>query len=154
MFLIDPVLVKVALFCSTAYTVVAFMGYITNLGERQRMIGVALGVAVSLLIVWLLNPFGSLQSFGPSPIILILLMIISIVLGSVAEFIFSLGNKKIRWRELIKPILISPLLLFPLIGLLQKAESLDTLASISLMLVAFQNGFFWRQMVEKLKGAL
>lgn len=154
MLLIDPLLSKIIFICALGYTFLASVGYLAHRADYSRLIGVLLGVLACLGIHFILRPFSGLHSFGPSPVLLVLLMFVSIILGTIAEYLFSLGRKKFSWTKMLRPALISPILLFPLVGLLQKSNELNTLAIVSLLIVAFQNGFFWREMIEKLRGAI
>lgn len=154
MVLIDPFLSKLIFGSAIAYTLVTTLGYLLNRTEQQRLIGISCGAVLSITVFLVFRPFSGLQSFGPSPVLLVAMILVAIILGTCAEYLFSLGRKKFSWYKMIRPTLISPILLLPLVGLLQKSNELDALATISLLLVAFQNGFFWREMIEKLRGAL
>jgi hypothetical protein len=88
------------------------------------------------------------QSFGGlSPAITIVVMLVSTVVGIVAQYFFSLKGR-FSWRTFLKPICITPIVLLPLLGTMQTSTNLQTLQVISLAFISFQNGFFWEVVIQ------
>jgi hypothetical protein len=79
----------------------------------------------------------------------VLAMLVGIVLGMVAQYVWS-KPEKFGWLDFLRPIVISPLVLLPLIGSLS-GESLEAMQLMSLALLAFQNGYFWQQVLKDAK---
>jgi len=90
----------------------------------------------------------SFQSFGGvSPIIAIAIMFVCTILGIVAHYFFSLKGK-FSWRNLLKPLCVSPIVFLPLIGSVQSISNLESIQMFSFAILAFQNGFFWQKIFE------
>lgn len=85
---------------------------------------------------------------GISPITAIIIMFGSIILGIIANHRYV--SRKISWHSLSRPIVISPMILLPLIGTLPSSTDLESLQLICLSIIAFQNGFFWKTIFERI----
>lgn len=97
-------------------------------------------------------PTPGLQSFGGgvSPIIGVCIIEVGVILGIVAELI----NRKPRKPapiEILQPILASPIVLLPLYGTIHTLPKLQSKQIIWLVLLGFQNGWFWKTVIEKVK---
>ena len=94
---------------------------------------------------------GSRQSFGggTSPVLAVTLMFAGVVLGIIATYIFNMTGA-FSWRDFARPLVISPLVLLPLIGSLQGA-ALEPVQLVCFTILAFQNGFFWQQVLRDAK---
>ncbi len=93
----------------------------------------------------------SRQAFGGvSPLIAIGIMFVCTILGIIGHYFFYLGGK-FSWRTLLKPLFISPIVLLPLIGSVQGASNLESIQMISFAILSFQNGFFWKVVIERAK---
>ena len=73
-------------------------------------------------------------------------MAIGVIFGIVAQHVWS-KPKKLKVLDFLRPIVVSPLVLLPLIGSLQEGP-LELIQLASLTLLAFQNGFFWQQVLK------
>jgi hypothetical protein len=78
-------------------------------------------------------------------------MAIGVVFGMVAQYVWTKPAKP-NFLDFLRPIVVSPLVMLPLIGSLQDGP-LETLQLASLTLLAFQNGFFWQQVLKDAKPA-
>jgi uncharacterized membrane protein YwaF len=123
---------------------------------RQRSSRRPLTYAVVLLIAAGLGwapgfPFGSSrQAFGgASPVLAVALMFVGVILGIAATYIFHLSGA-FSWRDFMRPLVVSPLILLPLIGSLQGA-ALEPVQLVCFTVLAFQNGFFWQQVLRDAK---
>ena|ERR1041384_6105636 len=94
------------------------------------------------------------QSFGGlSPVTTIAVMLVSTIVGIVAQYFFSL-KKPFSWRSFLKPICITPIVLLPMLGTMQTSSNLQTLQVISLAFISFQNGFFWEVVIQHAESKL
>jgi hypothetical protein len=76
-------------------------------------------------------------------------MAVGVVFGMVAQYVWS-NPKRPKLLDFLRPIVISPLVMLPLVGSLQDG-ALETIQLASLTLLAFQNGFFWQQVLKDAK---
>ena len=83
---------------------------------------------------------------GVSPIIAIGIMFVCTVLGIVGHYFFNLKGR-FSWRTFLKPLIISPIVLLPLIGSVQVTSDIENIQLISFGILSFQNGFFWTQIL-------
>ena len=79
---------------------------------------------------------------------LVALLFLAMSLGMAAQyFFFKPERSRFRWARLAKPFFASPIVFIPLVGTLP-ADDLSllpfSLSKLMLLLVAFQNGFFWK----------
>jgi hypothetical protein len=81
--------------------------------------------------------------------LLLLSIFVCVLLGTVAEYFFGLGEGTFSWRKMLTPLSVSPLVMLPLIGSLPNVEQITILQWVSLGFLGFQNGFFWRRVFEK-----
>ena len=88
---------------------------------------------------------------GVSPVIAIGIMFVCTLIGIAAHYIYYMKGKFI-WRTFLKPLVISPIVLLPLIGSVQGSPSLEPVQMISFGVLAFQNGFFWKEVFEHAKS--
>ncbi len=86
---------------------------------------------------------------GVSYLTALIIMLFFIILGMVANYFFY--NETFNFREIIKPLFISPLILLPLIGTLRGSAEIENMQLISLAILSFQNGFFWKEVFNKAK---
>ncbi len=88
---------------------------------------------------------------GASPAGALVVIFAGSVLGMFARYFFYLRTE-FSWRAFLKPLCVSPILLLPILGLLQEGETYELLELLSLGFLAFQNGFFWRVIFERAKA--
>jgi hypothetical protein len=90
---------------------------------------------------------------GVSPVIAIGIMLVCTLFGVAAHYIYYMEGKFI-WRTFLKPLVISPIVLLPLIGSVQGSPGLEPVQMISFGVLAFQNGFFWKEVFEHAKSKI
>lgn len=91
------------------------------------------------------------QAFGgASPIVTIAIMLVCTVLGIAANYFFYLKGR-FSWQSFLKPVFVSPIVLLPLIGSVQGLPQVESIQLVSFAFIAFQNGFFWRVVLEHAK---
>jgi hypothetical protein len=107
-------------------------------------------IIVVVIAVLLNNSVNGAVSFGEgqSPLVPISVMFVATVLGIVARYVFYVERSKFSWLDLVKPVMISPLVLIPFIASVQTAGNFNTLQLVSFGLLAFQNGFFWQSVLS------
>ncbi|HEY6006633.1 MAG TPA: hypothetical protein VIV57_27380 [Anaeromyxobacter sp.] len=90
----------------------------------------------------------SRQSFGGiSPLLAMGILLVGTILGMTARYIFYIRGK-FRWLSLVKPLVVSPIVLLPLIGSLQGQAALEPIQLVSFAFLSFQNGFFWKAVLD------
>ena len=114
-----------------------------------------LAVATVLARIWTLEAAQDAAMFGASDtgfsvMLAVGVMLVGICLGILARYIFEANAADpLNWFALLRPLVISPILLLPLIGTLDEGE-LQSLQVVSLAILAFQNGFFWQKVLAGL----
>jgi ABC-type antimicrobial peptide transport system permease subunit len=111
-------------------------------------------IAFGLGFFWLLHlgtgfPTARLAFGGPSYLLTVCLVLLAIVLGIVGHYFFF--EKKVNWTHIFKTLFISPVLLIPLIGSVQGVEEITEFQLVSLMLLGYQNGFFWKEFYRRIQ---
>jgi len=116
-----------------------------------------ISLSILLLVFLVLNvttgfPTPKVSFGGVSPIFTISIMFICILLGIAAQYVHSM--RKFSWRSFLKPFVISPIVLLPMLGTVQGARSIESVQLISLALLAFQNGYFWKVVLDRTEKQL
>ena len=107
-------------------------------------------VVIALLLNNSANGVVSLGG-GQSPLVSIVIMFGAIVLGIAARYFFYLVPGQFSWLGLLKPTMISPIVLIPLMGSMQTMSNLNSMQLVSFGLLAFQNGFFWQALLDSVR---
>jgi hypothetical protein len=79
----------------------------------------------------------------------VLAMFVGVVLGMIAQYVWT-KPETFTLLDFLRPIVVSPMVLLPLIGSLSNGP-LEPLQMLSLALLAFQNGYFWQQVLKDAK---
>lgn len=140
------------LFAGLYLIVLIVDGLISRSGKRILIEGLLLGAFLLLLnqITGFPTP-SSMQAFGGiSPLMALGLMFICTILGIMAHYFFHL-DKAFSWREFLKPLVISPIIFLPLMGSVQGLTGLESMQMISFAILAFQNGFFWKEVFGRVQ---
>jgi CDP-diglyceride synthetase len=96
----------------------------------------------------------SKQSFGGiSPLAALGLMFVCTMFGIMAHYIFYMKGK-FSWKNFLKPLVVSPIIFLPLVGSVQSASGLESIQMITFAILAFQNGFFWKEVLSNVKEKL
>lgn len=86
--------------------------------------------------------------FGDVDILLAIgIMFVCTLLGMIARYVHDM--RKFSWLSFLKPLVISPIVLVPMIGTVQGANSIEPVQLVSLGILAFQNGYFWKVVFER-----
>ncbi len=92
--------------------------------------------------------------FGDASVVLtVVLMFICTTLGIAANYLFYRGEA-FSWQSFLKPLLVTPIVLLPLLGSIQAVVHLEWLQTVSFALLAFQNGFFWNAVFDSVSKRL
>jgi len=148
-----PLITMLLLLFSGLYLVLLLVeAIITRSGKRVLIEAVLL--CAFLLLLNQLTGFpapSSRQAFGGiSPLTAIGLMFICTILGIMAHYVFYLQGK-FSWQEFLKPLVISPIIFLPLVGSVQSLTGLESMQMISFAILAFQNGFFWKEVFGRVR---
>ena len=149
----NPFITALLLLFSGLYLILLLIeGIITRSGKRVLIEAVLLCAFLFLLnrITGFPAP-SSQQAFGGvSPLTAIGLMFVCTMLGIMAHYVFYLRGK-FSWRAFLKPLVISPIVFLPLVGSVQSLTGLEPIQMISFAILAFQNGFFWKEVFGRVK---
>lgn len=149
----NPFITNLLLLFAGLYLIVLIVdGLISRSGKRILIESLLLGGFLLLLnrITGFPTP-SSMQAFGGiSPLMALGLMFICTILGIMAHYFFHL-DKAFSWQEFLKPLVISPIIFLPLIGSVQGLTGLESMQMISFAILAFQNGFFWKEVFGRVQ---
>jgi hypothetical protein len=141
--------------CLALSLLFAFIDYFRRRSWPRLLTYVTALLAVALaLSITTGFPFPtSRQAFGggASPLLAVALMFVGVILGIAATYLFNLTGS-FSWQDFARPLVVSPLVLLPLIGSLQGA-ALEPVQLVCFTVLAFQNGFFWQQVLRDAKPA-
>ncbi|CAL2105652.1 conserved membrane hypothetical protein [Tenacibaculum sp. 190524A02b] len=133
------------------YFIISFVSYFIYKNKKNFIFDIIVGL-LFLVILYITTgfPFKSITAFGGfDPFFLTGLLLVFVIIGMVFNYLFyRKENEKIKWILFFKPFFISPIILLPLIGAI-KFDSVENVQLISLCFLAFQNGFFWREVFNK-----
>ena len=142
----------IALAAATLFEAAAYLGY--RNGARTLGAMLLLGALAVVTYLWVPEPAPERALFGAEgpgfPVMVaVAAMLVSICLGIVARYVFD-AEQAFDLFALLRPLVVAPLLLLPLIGTLDNGE-LQPLQLVSLSVLSFQNGFFWQKVMASLK---
>jgi len=136
--------------CAAIY----LLGVLIEFILKRNWVRVSLELAAIMIVVagalLLNNSVNGIVSLGEgqSQLVPILIMFGAIVLGVVARYFFYLTPGQFSWLGLLKPTMISPIVLIPLMSSVQTMSNLNAMQLASFGLLAFQNGFFWQAVLD------
>jgi len=145
----SPEIMLGTIVCSTLLVVILLFDFLR--GRRRRAVVGAVLLLLFLLTLHLTTGFpesSSAIAFGGTFPVgwAIVLMFVGVVFGIVAQYVFARPTS-FSFLDFLRPIVVSPLVLLPLIGSLE-GSPLEVIQTVSLVLLAFQNGFFWQQVLK------
>ncbi len=129
-------------------------------GSRMRGVIGLIVLACVVILLWLTTDFEFTApesiAFGGTPfggtfptMLAIALMFGCIILGMLGHYVWQ-KPEKFSVLEMLRPLVASPIVLLPLIGSLD-GSALQPVQLVSLILLAFQNGFFWPRVLSDAK---
>jgi hypothetical protein len=124
---------------------------IIDLGLARRpgrfLVVLGLVVAFGLVLHWAIGFPEPNYSFGPrSELFVVAVILFFVLLGMAAHYVFYQDGPFVV-REFLKPMLISPIVLLPLLGIVQGREA-GVMEYVCFGILGFQNGFFWQKVLE------
>lgn len=139
--------------CLAAYLVAIVIELVVTRQFKRfglELAAVVLAVCLALLVT---NASTGRIAFGEdkSPGLVIVIIFIMTMLGILARYIFYLQRGQFSWLDCLKPLVITPIIILPLISSVQTIGNLNVWQLFSFGLLAFQNGFFWQAVLEKAK---
>ena len=145
-----PPLITYLLIASLATYGLIILTELLVLGGVKRFLLEAAVLAAVVILLGTTTGFpATRRAFGgASPTLAIAVMFVCTLLGVAAHYFFYLRSAFI-WRSLLKPMCITPIVLLPLLGSVQATASLEPIQLVSLSFLAFQNGFFWKVVIER-----
>lgn len=150
----SPIITYSLLIAMGLYALVVLVELLVSRRVRRFVIQAVTLLAVAILLRVTTGFPVPKQAFGGvSPIAAIGIMLVCTILGIGAHYFFHLRGE-FSWTSLIKPLVISPIVLLPLAGSVQGAPSVESVQLISFGFLAFQNGFFWREVVARAKSQM
>jgi membrane protease YdiL (CAAX protease family) len=99
-----------------------------------------------------------IETYGPTEeTIALVIAYLSMLIGMVAQYFYrqaESGRRRFKFRlaPFLMPVLISPIVFIPLLSIIQEMGfegGAFTKSNIMLYFVAFQNGFFWKEIFER-----
>lgn len=147
----SPLMTYSVLFFMGVYGLIILVDLFTS-GARKRAVGEAIALGGVFLLLNVTTGFpAAQQSFGAEPIAALGIMGLCVLCGMAAHYFFFL-QRKWSWKSFLRPFFVSPLVLLPLIGSVSGVPSIEPIQLISFGFLAFQNGFFWREVFEHAKA--
>lgn len=147
-----PLIREVVLVCIGFFFVISIVAAI-RLHRNRGWFWTELALALIVAIVVLLVP--SEIVYGDNHFIQIIsVMLVSIVLGMIANYLFNYTRGSFDLVSFIKPLCVSPIVLLPLIGSIDQTGTLSPLQTVSVLILAFQNGFFWKSVFDRVQAGL
>ena len=132
---------RILLFVIACYGVIIIADLIINRALKRCLIEIALLITV-IIILNLLTGFPTpIEGFGLDQIWAFIIMFTCTVSGMAAQYVFY-QEKKFSWGSFLRPLVISPLILLPLVGTINGIQKFETIQLISFGMLSFQNGFF------------
>ena len=137
-------------FVIACYVVIIIADLIISRALKRCLIEIALLIAVVIILNVATGFPTPIEGFGGGPILAFIIMFGCTVSGMAAQYAFY-QNKKFSWGSFLRPLVISPLILLPLVGTMNGIKTFDTIQLISFGMLSFQNGFFWKEVFEKVR---
>jgi len=150
----SPIITYTLLIFMASYGLFIIVELLVSRAAKRFILQAAILLGVFILLNVITGFPATRQAFGGvSPLASIGIMFVCILFGIAAHYLFYLKGR-FFWRSFLKPLLISPIVLLPLIGSVQGASNIESIQLISFGFLAFQNGFFWKEVLERAKGSI
>lgn len=149
----QPWAIDLILWCMGIFIILVTADSIIKKSWKALLINLLL-LSTAFLILTITTDFPKKYTAfgGVNPVLAILIMFLSTCLGMAAWYIRS--ARKLNWLNFLKTLTLSPIVLVPMIGTVQGAVSIEPIQMISLGLLAFQNGYFWKTILDNTKKQL
>jgi hypothetical protein len=142
-----PLLTHLLLLSIVLYSLVVIVDIVRK--PNWRLLTEGLGIIAAFLLLRWSTGFPTVrESFSSLPsVVSVVAMYAFVLLGMAATYFFYL-RKEFAWMSFIRPFLVSPIVLLPLIGTVDNRVDVESTQAICLAILAFQNGFFWRTVFD------
>jgi len=136
--------------CAGTFLAVAIIELILRRRWSRFVIEIVVFLVVTVIALLVNNAAMGHVAFGEgtSPVGTVGIMLLAIILGIAARYLFYLEKGRFSWLDFVKPAAISPIVLLPLIGSVQASSTLSEMQVVSFAVLAFQNGFFWQAVLD------
>ena len=139
--------------------VLALLNYTKARNIRRLVVWITILAACGATYYFLFQSGGHLSAKGeqPNQTGFVIVLYVCMLLGMACHYFYTLLLKPKREREpfdlgaFLAPVFASPLVFLPLLGAFQNSQ-VDlvnlTLPKFMVFFVAFENGFFWKEVVD------
>jgi len=141
---------------SFAVAAIILLYYVMTATSRRTRVAALLILAVGGWVVYTLTQSLTQTRSSSDEVTVAVVAYIAMVLGMVAQYFYvqaESGATKVRfeWLPFLMPLLASPIIFIPLVSIAVDAGGGGAFTRQKLMvyLVAFQNGFFWKQVFDQ-----
>src|SRR5438445_11185598 len=106
--------------CAGLYLLIILIEWVRSRSLKRFLLELLPLIALIVIDVFITDATTGYIAFGAgaSPLTVVLIMFVAILLGIIARYIFYLRGE-FSWLDFAKPLCISPILLFPLVGSVQ-----------------------------------
>jgi hypothetical protein len=121
--------------------------------DLRRTILQAVALAAGFLILHLAVGFPTpVRAFGgASPVATVAVTFVCVVLGIAGNCVYRSGESPFSWSAALRPLVVSPIVLLPLLGTIALSGEVNGLQLICFAILGFQNGFFWQAVLDRAK---
>jgi len=127
--------------------------------RTRRLLVIVLTLFVVAVGSWIVSSVApaTAGTRGDGDTVTLVISYVAMVLGMTSHYVYvqaERGAKKLtfNWLSFVMPILASPIVFIPLVSLAGEVPAVGgafTHAKVMVYLVAFQNGFFWKNFFDK-----
>ena len=150
-----PLLNTIVICLGVVYLMIVGLGFFE--ASKQRL---SLWIEASFLLGYFLllhawTDFPRTMTSFSEPVSLTFLVSLqlSVVAGILSNRFFTAhADAPQSWSTLMRPLVVAPMLLLPLLGSLDGCGELTTIQTASFLLLGFQNGFFWRKVFQHIQS--
>lgn len=136
------------------FAITCFISFMINKIIKIFLIELtAIAIVFIILKITINFPYSKQAFGGTSQLMAIAIMFVCSLIGISARYFYN-RKEEFNWSSFLKPFLISPIVLLPLLSSLQRMPILEPIELISFSILAFQNGFFWRVVYENSRKSL
>jgi hypothetical protein len=144
-----PVLINLALiFAVLFYAVVILVDLFLSSRRLSCLLEAAILTGVVLFLHFQTGFPAPKQAFGGGQYVAVGVMFAGVLLGTAGRYYFY-KRGRFRWRSFLRPFAVSPIILLPMPGTVSGVTGVDAVQLISFFALSFQNGFFWKEIFDK-----
>ena len=152
---------KVIIFSAIIFTFIILIEWIRSREIKILLLQFIL-LIILIAIISIITSFPSTDdrvALGNDSIIIkpwltVVSMYFFIIFGMISNYFFHFKAKSdFKLIKFLKPIFISPIILLPLIGVMQEGK-IELMQYVSFLLLSFQNGFFWKEIFNRTKSSM